>query len=215
MAFDYEEISAAVQKGRAKIVKELVNKALEEGAPVKEILDQGLIAPMGIIGDAFRDGKVFVPEMLVAARAMSAGVKIIEPLFSESGIEPIGTVVIGTVKGDLHDIGKNLVTMMMKGIGATVYDLGIDVPDAKFIEKAEEVGADIVCLSALLTTTMPAIGDVIQEFEKAGIRDKYYIMIGGAPVSQKFADEVGADAYTSNASDAADVAKQYLLSKKG
>ena len=215
MAFDYEEISAAVRKGRAKIVKELVNKALEEGAPVKEILEQGLITPMGIIGDDFRDGKVFVPEMLVAARAMSAGVKIIEPLFSESGIEPIGTVVIGTVKGDLHDIGKNLVTMMMKGIGATVYDLGIDVPDEKFIEKAEEVNADIVCLSALLTTTMPAIGDVIKAFENAGVRDKYYIMIGGAPVSQKFADEVGADAYTSNASDAAEVAKKYLLSKKG
>ncbi len=212
---DYAELSLAVQKGKAKQVKELVTKGLEEGAPVKEILEQGLIAPMGIIGDDFRDGKIFVPEMLVASRAMSAGIKIIEPLFSESGIETIGTVVIGTVKGDLHDIGKNLVAIMMKGIGATVYDLGIDVPDEKFVEKAEEVNADIVCASALLTTTMPAIGDVIKAFETAGVRDKYYIMIGGAPVSQQFADEVGADAYTSNASDAADVAKKYLLSKKG
>ena len=211
---DYSELSLAVQKGKSKVVKELVNKGLEEGAPVKDILETGLIEPMGIIGEEFREGKIFVPEMLVAARAMSAGVKILEPLFSESGIETIGTVVIGTVKGDLHDIGKNLVAMMMKGIGATVYDLGIDVPDEKFVEKAEEVGADIVCLSALLTTTMPAIGDVIKAFEDAGVRDKYYIMIGGAPVSQKFADEVHADAYTSNASDAADVAKEYLLSKK-
>ncbi len=211
---NYSELSLAVQKGKTKAVKELVNKGLEEGAPVKEILEQGLITPMGIIGENFRDGKIFVPEMLVAARAMSAGVKIIEPLFSESGIETIGTVVIGTVKGDLHDIGKNLVAMMLKGIGATVYDLGIDVPDADFVKKAEEVGADIVCLSALLTTTMPAIGDVIKEFENAGVRDKYYIMIGGAPVSQSFADKVHADAYTSNASDAADAAKAYLLSKK-
>ena len=211
---DYSELSLAVQKGKSKVVKELVNKGLEEGAPVKDILEKGLIEPMGIIGEEFREGKIFVPEMLVAARAMSAGVKIVEPLFSESGIETIGTVVIGTVKGDLHDIGKNLVAMMMKGIGATVYDLGIDVPDEKFVEKAEEVGADVVCLSALLTTTMPAIGDVIKAFEDAGVRDKYYIMIGGAPVSQKFADEVHADAYTSNASDAADAAKEYLLSKK-
>lgn len=211
---DYSELSLAVQKGKSKVVKELVSKGIEEGAPVKDILDKGLIEPMGIIGEEFREGKVFVPEMLVAARAMSAGLKIIEPLFSESGIETVGTVVIGTVRGDLHDIGKNLVAMMMKGIGATVYDLGIDVPDEKFVEKAEEVGADIVCLSALLTTTMPAIGDVIKAFENAGVRDKYYIMIGGAPVSQKFADEVHADAYTSNASDAADAAKEYLLSKK-
>ena len=209
-----EELALAVEKGRMKVVKELVNEALEEGIPVKQILDEGLIAPMGVVGEKFRQNQIFVPEMLVAARAMSAGVKIIEPLFSESGVETIGTVVIGTVKGDLHDIGKNLVAMMMKGMGATVYDLGIDVPDEKFVEKAEEVGADIVAISALLTTTMPAIGDVIKAFENAGVRDKYYIMIGGAPVSQRFADEVGADAYTSNASDAADVAKEYLLSKK-
>ncbi len=209
-----EELALAVEKGRMKVVKELVNEALEEGIPVKQILDEGLIAPMGVVGEKFRQNQIFVPEMLVAARAMSAGVKIIEPLFSESGVETIGTVVIGTVKGDLHDIGKNLVAMMMKGMGATVYDLGIDVPDEKFVEKAEEVGADIVALSALLTTTMPAIGDVIKAFETAGVRDKYYIMVGGAPVSQRFADEVGADAYTSNASDAADVAKKYLLSKK-
>lgn len=211
---DFNELSLAVQKGKVKAVKELVNQGLEEGISVKEILNDGLIAAMGIVGDNFKENKIFVPEMLVAARAMSAGIKILEPLMSQSGVEPIGKVVIGTVKGDLHDIGKNLVAMMMKGIGATVYDLGIDVPDQAFVEKAEEVGADIVCISALLTTTMPAIGDVINEFEKAGVRDKYYIMVGGAPVSQKFADEVGADAYTGNASDAATVAKEYLISKK-
>lgn len=209
-----EALALAVEKGKMKVVKELVNQALEENVPVKQILDEGLIAPMGVVGEKFRQNQIFVPEMLVAARAMSAGVKIIEPLFSASGVETIGTVVIGTVKGDLHDIGKNLVAMMMKGMGATVYDLGIDVPDEKFVEKAEELNADIVALSALLTTTMPAIGDVIKAFEDAGVRDKYYIMVGGAPVSQAFADKVGADAYTSNASDAADVAKAYLLSKK-
>ena len=211
---DYEALSAAVQKGKVKDVKNLVNQALEENAPVKEILETGLIAPMGIVGENFSANKIFVPEMLMAARAMSAGVKIIEPLFSESGIEPVGTVVIGTVKGDLHDIGKNLVAMMMRGAGLDVYDIGIDVPDEKFVEKAEEVNADIVCLSALLTTTMPAIGDVIKEFERQGVRDKYHIMIGGAPVSQGFADEVHADCYTPDASAAAEHAKEYMANKK-
>lgn len=207
---DLKELSLAVEKGKMKQVKEMVNEALAEGIPVKDILNEGLISAMGVVGEKFRENKIFVPEMLVASRAMSAGIKILEPLMSQSGVEPIGKVVIGTVKGDLHDIGKNLVSMMLKGIGASVYDVGVDAADATFVEKAEEVGADIVCLSALLTTTMPAIGDVINEFKKAGVRDKYYIMIGGAPVSQKFADEVGADAYTSNATDAAEVAKKYL-----
>ena len=177
---DFEILSAAIQKGKVKDVKTLVNQALEEDVPVKDILEQGLIAPMGIVGENFSANRIFVPEMLMSARAMSAGVKIIEPLFSESGIEPVGTVVIGTVKGDLHDIGKNLVAMMMRGAGLNVYDIGIDVPDAKFVEKAEEVNADIVALSALLTTTMPAIADVIREFENQGVREKYHIMIGGS-----------------------------------
>ncbi len=212
---DLHEISAAVEAGKTKQVKTLVSQALEEGYGVQEILDDGLIAAMGAVGEKFRTNQIFVPEMLLAARAMSAGVAILEPLMKQSGVKPIGTVVIGTVRGDLHDIGKNLVAMMLRGIGAVVYDLGVDVPDKNFVEKAEEVGADIVCLSALLTTTMPAIGDVIREFEAAGVRDKYYIMIGGAPVSQKFCDEVKADAYTANASDAATVAEAYLKSKRG
>ncbi len=211
---DFEVLSTAIQKGKVKDVKAFVNQALEENVPVRDILEKGLIDPMAIVGENFSANRIFVPEMLMSARAMSAGVKIIEPLFSESGIEPLGTVVIGTVKGDLHDIGKNLVAMMMRGAGLTVYDIGIDVPEEKFVEKAEEVNADIVALSALLTTTMPAISDVIKEFERQGVRDKYHIMIGGAPVSQAFADEVHADCYTSDAASAAEHAKKYLTEKK-
>lgn len=209
---ELEELSLAVQKGKAKQVRDLVNQAIEEGVDVEKILNEGLISAMGVVGENFKLNKIYVPEMLVAARAMSAGLTILEPLMTATGVKPLGKIVIGTVKGDLHDIGKNLVAMMMKGMGATVYDLGIDVPDSRFVEKAEEVGADIVCISALLTTTMPAISDVISEFEKAGVRSKYRIMIGGAPVNQKFADSVGADVYTSNASDAAESAKTYLES---
>jgi len=207
---DLKELSLAVEQGKGKKVKELVNQAVAEGMSVKTILDEGLISAMGIVGEKFRLNQVYVPEMLVAARAMSMGLTILEPLLTATGIQPIGRVVIGTVKGDLHDIGKNLVAMMMKGMGATVYDLGIDVPDRTFVEKAEELNADVVCISALLTTTMPAIGDVIKEFEKSQNRKKYYIMIGGAPVSQSFAEQVGADAYSANASEAADMAKAYL-----
>jgi len=209
---DFQELSLAVQKGKAKVVKELVNQGVDEGISVEKILNEGLIDAMGVVGENFKNNTIFVPEMLVAARAMSAGLAILEPLLTATGVKPIGKVVIGTVKGDLHDIGKNLVAMMMKGMGATIYDLGIDVPDSAFVEKAEEVNADIVCLSALLTTTMPAIGDVIREFEKAGVRDKYRIMIGGAPVNQAFADSVGADVYTANASSAAESAIEFLRS---
>jgi len=210
---DLQELSIAVEQGKGKRVKELVNQAVEEGMSVKTILDDGLIAAMSSIGEKFRLNQVYVPEMLVAARAMSMGLAILEPLLTSSGVKPAGKIVIGTVRGDLHDIGKNLVAMMMKGMGATIYDLGVDVSAQAYLEKAEEVGADIVCLSALLTTTMPAIGDVIKEFEKSGVREKYYIMVGGAPVSQSFADQIGANAYSANASEAADMAKAYLLSR--
>ena len=209
---DLQELCLAVEQGKGKKVKEFVNQAIDEGMAVKMILDEGLIRAMGIVGEKFRLNQVYVPEMLVAARAMAMGLAILEPLLTATGVKPIGKVVIGTVRGDLHDIGKNLVAMMMKGMGATVYDLGVDVPDHTYVEKAEEVGADIICLSALLTTTMPAIGDVIKDFGKSGIRDKYYIMVGGAPVSQTYADQVGANAYSANASEAADMAKAYLLS---
>ena len=204
------ELAEAVKKGSAKKVKPLTNQALEEGCSVEEILNVGLIEPMGVVGERFKRNEIFVPEMLVAARAMSADVSILEPLMVGAGVKPIGKVVIGMVSGDLHDIGKNLVAMMMKGIGAIVYDLGVDVPAETFLEKAEEVGADIVCTSALLTTTMTSMQDVIRLFETRGMRDKYYFMVGGAPVSQQFADEIGADAYTSNAGETAAVARAYL-----
>jgi len=207
---DLNEICLAVEQGKGKRVKELVNSAVAEDMSVKTILDEGLIRAMSIVGEKFRLNQIYVPEMLVAARAMAMGLTILEPLLTATGVKPVGKVVIGTVRGDLHDIGKNLVAMMMKGMGATVYDIGVDVPDHTYVEKAEEVGADIICLSALLTTTMPAIGDVINEFEKQGVRSKYYIMVGGAPVSQIFADQVGANSYTANASEAADTAKAYL-----
>ncbi len=210
---DLKEIALAVEQGKGKRVKELVNQAVAEGISVKTILDDGLIYAMGSVGEKFRLNQIYVPEMLVAARAMSMGLSILEPLLTAKGVQPIGRVVIGTVKGDLHDIGKNLVGMMMKGMGATVYDLGIDVPDRTFVEKAEELKADVVCISALLTTTMPAIEDVIKEFNKTKNRSNYFIMIGGAPVSQAFADSVGADAYTATAGEAADVAKAHMLAK--
>ena len=204
------ELAEAVKKGSAKKVKLLTNQALEEGCSVEEIPNVGLIEPMGVVGERFKRNEIFVPEMLVAARAMSAGVSILEPLMVGAGVKPIGKVVIGTVSGDLHDIGKNLVAMMMKGIGAIVYDLGVDVPAETFLEKAEEVGADIVSMSALQTTTMTSMQDVIRLFETRGMRDKYHFMVGGAPVSQQFADEIGADAYTSNAGEAAAIARAYL-----
>lgn len=208
------EISTAVEQGRGKKVKELVTQAVDEGISAKVILDEGLISAMSNIGEKFRLNQVYVPEMLVAARAMSMGLSILEPLLTATGVKPIGKIVIGTVRGDLHDIGKNLVAMMLKGMGATIYDLGVDVHEQAFIDKAQEVDADIICLSALLTTTMPAMEDVIKEFEKAGVRSKYCFMIGGAPVSETYAQQIGADIYTSNASDAAESAKAYLLARQ-
>lgn len=208
-----QELSLVVQRGNAKKTKELVQQALNENVAPERILNEGMIGAMALVGERFKNNEIFVPEMLIAAKAMSAGLQILEPILVESGIKPIGKAIIGTVKGDLHDIGKNLVKMMMKGAGIEVVDLGVDVPDAKFVEKAEEIGADIVCLSALLTTTMPAIGDVIREFEKAGLKEKYIFMIGGAPVTSSFAKQINADYYTPDAAAAAEVAKKALMSK--
>lgn len=209
---DLNEISLLVQKGNAKKVKELVNLALEENIDPEEILNQGLIAAMGEVGIKFKNNEIYVPEMLIAARAMSAGMQILEPILTASGVKPIGIAVIGTVKGDLHDIGKNLVRMMLKGAGIEVHDIGVDVSAEAFANKAEEVGARIVCLSALLTTTMPAMKEIIDEFTKRGIRDKYTFMIGGAPITTNYAKEIGADHYTPDAATAAEVAKSLLVS---
>jgi len=210
---DLKELSSFVQKGNAKKTKELVQLGLDEKISPAIILNEGLIEAMGEVGVKFKNNEIYVPEMLIAARAMSAGMQILEPILAETGVKPIGKAIIGTVKGDLHDIGKNLVKMMMKGAGIEVIDLGVDVPNEKFVEKAAEFDVDIVCLSALLTTTMPAIGDVIKAFEAAGVKEKYVFMIGGAPVTSNFAKQVGADIYTPDAATAGEVAKELLIKK--
>ena len=208
-----EEISEYLQKGRAKNVKALVQQALDEGIDAKTILDDGLLSGMMIIGGKFKRNEVFVPEVLVAARAMNAGVALLEPKLVEIGNEPIGRAVIGTVKGDLHDIGKNLVAMMLKGAGFEVHDIGVDVTPEDFIAKAEEVNADVIAMSALLTTTMANMKNVCEALEENGIRDKYIVMVGGAPVTDSFAEEIGADYYTADAASAAEVAKQAVIDK--
>ena len=200
------EICENLQKGKAKVVKELVQQAIDEGIDAKEILDQGLLAGMDIVGEKFKNNEVFVPEVLVAARAMNMGASLLKPLLSESGVESVGKVCIGTVKGDLHDIGKNLVKMMMEGKGIEVVDLGTDVDPETYVKTAMEQNCQIICCSALLTTTMPVMGEVVKEAEKAGIRDKVKIMVGGAPVTEAFCEQIGADKYTSDAASAADAA---------
>lgn len=209
-----QEISEYLQKGRAKNVKALVQQALDENLDPKEILNDGLLSAMMIVGTKFKNNEVFVPEVLVAARAMNAGLSVLEPKLVEVGNEPVGKAVIGTVQGDLHDIGKNLVVMMLKGAGFEIYDLGVDVDPAVYIDKAEEVGADIICMSALLTTTMPKMQDCIENLKERGLRDKYIVMIGGAPVNDSFCQQVGADCYTPDAATCAEVAKKLVLEKR-
>ncbi len=200
------EISEQLQKGKAKIVKELVGQAIEEGYAVRDILDNGLLAGMSVIGEKFKNNEVFVPEVLVAARAMNMGAALLKPLLAEAGVEATGKVCIGTVKGDLHDIGKNLVKMMMEGKGLEVVDLGTDVTPEQYVDAAVNQNCQIICCSALLTTTMGVMEEVVKATEAAGIRDKVKIMIGGAPVTEAFCEQIGADKYTSDAASAADAA---------
>ena len=209
-----QEISEYLQKGRAKNVKQLVQQALDENMDPKAILNDGLLSGMMIIGAKFKNNEVFVPEVLVAARAMNVGLSVLEPKLIEVGNEPVGKAVIGTVQGDLHDIGKNLVVMMLKGAGFEIYDLGVDVETSVYIDKAEEVGADIICMSALLTTTMPKMQDCIEQLQERGLRDKYIVMIGGAPVNESFCEQIGADYYTPDAASCAEVAKKVVQEKK-
>ena len=209
-----QEISEYLQKGRAKNVKQLVQQALDENMDPKAILNDGLLSGMMIIGGKFKNNEVFVPEVLVAARAMNVGLSVLAPKLIELGNEPVGKAVIGTVQGDLHDIGKNLVVMMLKGAGFEIYDLGVDVETSVYIDKAEEVGADIICMSALLTTTMPKMQDCIDMLKERGLRDKYIVMIGGAPVNESFCEQIGADYYTPDAASCAEVAKKVVLEKK-
>ena len=200
------EISENLQKGKAKIVKELVGQAVEQGIPAKEVLEKGLLAGMDVVGEKFKNNEVFVPEVLVAARAMNMGASVLKPLLADGEQTSAGKVCIGTVKGDLHDIGNNLVKMMMEGKGLEVVDLGTDVSPETYVETAVNQNCQIICCSALLTTTMPVMGEVVKAAEKAGIRDKVKIMIGGAPVTEAFCEQIGADKYTPDAASAADAA---------
>jgi len=205
-----EELQQNVMKGKRKLTGPLVQQALDEGLDPQEILD-AMIDAMGIIGERFSKGECFVPEMLVAARAMTAGTDVLKPAMAAGGTEPLGHAVIGTVKGDMHDIGKNLVRMMIEGKGVEIDDLGVDVPPEKFVEYLNEhPECKVVCLSALLTTTMPALDETIKALVDAGVRDNVKIMVGGAPVTQEFADEIGADAYTPDAGAAAEKIAEFF-----
>ncbi|MBQ9085068.1 MAG: cobalamin-dependent protein [Clostridia bacterium] len=200
------EISENLQRGKSKIVKEMVQAAIDEGASPEKILNEGLLHGMSVIGEKFKNNEVYVPEVLVAARAMNMGMQILKPHLAANGVQASGKVCIGTVQGDLHDIGKNLVKMMMEGKGLEVVDLGTDVAPEAFIDAVKNEGCQVICCSALLTTTMSVMADVVKAAEAAGIRDKVKIMIGGAPVNDAYCREIGADCYTADAASAADAA---------
>jgi 5-methyltetrahydrofolate--homocysteine methyltransferase len=206
---DLKPVYEAVINGNQNAVAEGVQAALDEGMAPSEILFDYLIPAMTEVGERFERNEFFVPEMLIAARAMQAGLGLIKPLLAETGVEPIGKVALGTVKGDLHDIGKNLVSMMMEGAGFEVIDLGVDTTADKFVEAAKE-GADVIAMSALLTTTMPSMKTTVDALVEAGLRDKVKVLIGGAPVTQAYCDQIGADGYAPDASSAARKAKALL-----
>lgn len=206
-----EQIKENLMKGKANDVKAGVEQALKDKVPAGDILNKGLLAGMGIIGEKFKKNEVYVPEVLIAARAMKAGMEILKPALLAAKVQPRGTVVIGTVKGDLHDIGKNLVGMMLEGAGFKVIDAGINVEPAKFIELAKQNGATLIGASALLTTTMTNMKEIVDTVKKSDLAGKVKIMIGGAPVTQSFCDEIGADGYAADAASAADLAKKLAV----
>ena len=205
-----KELSETIQQGDAEGVAQLTAQAIEEGLSPKQILSEGLIAGMDVVGVKFKEGELFLPEVLGVATAMHAGLDVLKPVLAESGEKMIGKIVLGTVKGDLHDIGKNLVGMMLEGAGFEVNDLGIDVPAERFLEAAQEDGVDIVGLSALLSTTMPKMRETIYTLHEAGLAPKIKVMVGGAPVTRKYAEEVGADGYGDNAAAAVDEARRLI-----
>jgi len=208
---DLNEMSLMVQKGNFKEVERLTKEALDENQAPSTVLEQGLIAGMNVIGERFKRNECFVPEVLLSARAMKAGMAILKPLLADTGVKPIAKVVLGTVKGDQHDIGKNLVGMMLEGAGFEVFDLGVNTPKERFVEAAKEKSADIVAMSALLTTTMPQMKGVIEALKSEGLSVK--IMVGGAPVTQGFADEIQADGFGKDGALAVEKAKE-LIAKK-
>ena len=204
------DISQKLQEGKSKDVKALVEQAIADGIGAKKILEEGLLPGMSIIGDKFKNNEVYVPEVLIAARAMKAGTDTLNPYLKAADVKPLGKVAIGTVKGDLHDIGKNLVKMMMEGKGIECVDLGVNVTPEQFLAAVKDDGCQIVCCSALLTTTMGVMKDVVDIFVKEGLRDKVKIMIGGAPITDAYCKSIGADGYTADAASAADLAVEYL-----
>ncbi|MBI5117063.1 corrinoid protein [Candidatus Poribacteria bacterium] len=207
---DLKELAAALMRGDAPAVDKMTKEAVNAGIGVKQILDDGLIAGMQVVGERFKNNEIYVPEVLIAARAMYTGMKVLEPLLVKAGVKPVGTIAMGTARGDLHDIGKNLVSMMMRGNGFKVIDLGIDVSPQKFVEAAKEEGVNLIGMSALLTTTMPSMKATIDELQKAGLLKKVKVLIGGAPVTQRYAAEIGADGYAPDAASAVDKAKALL-----
>ncbi|GIV19050.1 MAG: corrinoid methyltransferase [Armatimonadota bacterium] len=210
MQEELKALAEAILEGKRNDAVELTQKLIDAGVTPKQILDEGLIAGMSVAGEKFKNGEYFVPEILVAARAMKASMELLRPLLVATDVQPIGTMVIGTVRGDLHDIGKNLVAMMMEGAGFKVVDLGVDVTAEKFIEAAKEHNAQIVGMSALLTTTMTYIPEVIKAFDAEGLRPKVKLIVGGAPVTQEWANQIGADAYAPDAATAVDKCKELL-----
>ncbi|MGA9364005.1 MAG: corrinoid protein [Bacteroidota bacterium] len=204
----FENLANQVIEGNAPKTKELAEQALQEGRTAKDILENGLLAGMKVVGERFKRNEYYVPEVLMSARAVQAGLVLLEPLLAAAGVQPVGVVVIGTVRGDLHDIGKNLVAMMLKGAGFRVIDLGVNVPAEKFVAAVTENGANILAMSALLTTTVVNMKEVIDLLKANGIPAK--VLIGGAPVTENFARQIGADGYSRNASIAVDTAKQLV-----
>ena len=208
---DLNAVSEALQRGEADQVSEFVKQALEENIVPKKILEEGLIKGMAVIGVKFKNNEVYVPEVLIAARAMNAGMDILKPKLTETGVKNIGKIVIGTVSGDLHDIGKNLVRMMLEGAGFEVIDLGTDVTANQFVNAIKEHQPNILCMSALLTTTMVNMAEVIKAIETAGLREQVKVMIGGAPITQNYAEQITADGYSPDAATAVDDAKTFIV----
>lgn len=205
-----EDLAAEVIKGEAGVVKNLTEEALSQNISAEEVLNSGLVAGMNVIGERFKSNEIFIPEVLVAARAMKAGMQIIRPLLAEANVEPLGKVIIGTVGGDLHDIGKNIVAMLLEGAGFEVVDLGADVTKEKFLEFAEKENPDVLGMSALLTTTMVFMKDMVQSLEESGLKDKIKVIVGGAPITQSYADEIRADGYAPDAASAVDLVKSVM-----
>lgn len=205
---DLKALAEAVIKGDQNVAVKITKSALQQGTPAKNVLDDGLIAGMDVVGARFKKNEVYIPEVLIAARAMKMAMELLEPELAKAGVKPVGTFLIGTVQGDLHDIGKNLVAMMLKGAGFEVTDLGVDVNPEKFVERAKAADCQLIGMSALLTTTMPSMERTINALKEAGISGK--IMVGGAPVTQGYADKIGADGYAADAASAVDVAKALL-----